>query len=49
MSRRQAQEALEVDVRDIRMDLRNRLTQESGPGAFSKEKAGVIEASPGGK
>jgi RNA polymerase sigma-70 factor (ECF subfamily) len=38
MSRRQAQEALEVDVRDIRLNVRNRL-QESATSAFSKKKA----------
>jgi RNA polymerase sigma-70 factor (ECF subfamily) len=39
MSRRQAQEALEVDVRDLRVNIRSRLTQEKGAGAFSKKKA----------
>jgi len=39
MSRRQAQEALEVDVRDLRIDIRSRLAQESGRPAFSKKKA----------
>src|SRR5580700_2979118 len=39
MSRRQAQEALEVDVRDLRVNIRSRLTQESGGPAFSKKKA----------
>jgi RNA polymerase sigma-70 factor (ECF subfamily) len=38
MSRRQAEEALEIDVRDIQLDLRRRL-QDSGAGAFSKGKA----------
>ncbi len=38
MSRRQAQEALEVDVRDLRLSLRDKL-QESGQDAFSKKKA----------
>jgi RNA polymerase sigma-70 factor (ECF subfamily) len=40
MSRRQAEEAMEVDVRDLRVNLRNRLVQESGPPAFSEKKAG---------
>ncbi|MGH3054407.1 MAG: RNA polymerase sigma factor, partial [Gaiellaceae bacterium] len=40
MSRRQADEALEVDVRDLRVNLRARLVQEGAPPAFSKEKAG---------
>lgn len=39
MSRRQAQEALEVDVRDLRVNIRSRLAQESGRAAFSKKKA----------
>jgi RNA polymerase sigma-70 factor, ECF subfamily len=39
LSRRQAQEALEVDVRDLRVNIRSRLTQESGATAFSKKKA----------
>ena len=34
MSRRQAEEALEVDVRDVSLNLRSRLTQESGGRAF---------------
>src|SRR4029077_649549 len=41
MSRRQAQEALEVDVRDLRLNLRDRVTQESGPRAFSAKKAEI--------
>ncbi len=39
MSRRQAQEALEVDVRDLRVNIRSRLAQETSGGAFSKKKA----------
>ncbi|MDE3135199.1 MAG: sigma-70 family RNA polymerase sigma factor [Acidobacteriota bacterium] len=38
MTDRQAQEALEVDVRDIAVDIRRRLTQDSAAGAFSSEK-----------
>jgi RNA polymerase sigma-70 factor (ECF subfamily) len=38
MSRRQAEEAMEVDVRDLRVNLRNRLVQESAPPAFSEKK-----------
>ena len=45
MSRRQAEEALEVDVRDIRINIRNRLTQETRTQAFSEGKAEV----PGGQ
>ena len=39
MSRRQAQEAMDVDVRDLRINIRSRLTQESPGPAFSKKKA----------
>jgi RNA polymerase sigma-70 factor (ECF subfamily) len=38
MSRRQAEEALDVDVRDLALDIRKTLTQESAPTAFSKKK-----------
>ena len=38
MSRRQAEEALEVDVRDLRVNLRSRLVQESASPAFSEKK-----------
>ena len=41
MSRRQAEEALEVDVRDLRLNIRNRVAQETGPPAFSDKKAEV--------
>ena len=41
MSRRQAEEALEVDVRDLRLNIRNRVAQESGPPAFSDKKSEV--------
>ena len=43
MSRRQAQEALELDVRDLQLSLRDKL-QETAQGTFSKKKA---EASAG--
>ncbi len=39
MSRRQGQEALDVDVRDLRLNIRKRLTQEKPASAFSKKKA----------
>ena len=39
MSRRQAEEALEVDVRDLQVDIRRSLTQESRPPAFSEKRA----------
>jgi RNA polymerase sigma-70 factor (ECF subfamily) len=38
MSRRQAEEALEVDVRDLQLDIRRSLTQESSPPAFSEKR-----------
>ena len=44
MSRRQAEEALEVDVRDLRLRIRNRIAQESGSQTFS-EKKGEVRAS----
>jgi RNA polymerase sigma-70 factor (ECF subfamily) len=37
MSRRQAEEALEVDVRDLQVDIRRSLAQESSPPAFSEK------------
>jgi RNA polymerase sigma-70 factor (ECF subfamily) len=44
MSRRQALEAIEVDVRDLRVNIRSRLAQETGSAAFSKKK---VEAPAG--
>jgi RNA polymerase sigma-70 factor (ECF subfamily) len=38
MSRRQAEESLDVDVRDLRVNIRASLTQESEGGAFLNEK-----------
>ena len=38
MSRRQAEEALEVDVRDLQVDIRLTLAQESPPPAFSEKR-----------
>ncbi len=45
MSRRQAEEALETDVRDLQVDIRRSLVQDSPPGSFSKKRtqAGVRE------
>lgn len=37
MSRRQAEEALQVDVRDLQLDIRRSLAQESPPRSFSKQ------------
>jgi RNA polymerase sigma-70 factor (ECF subfamily) len=45
MSRRQAEEALEVDVRDLQVNIRRSLAQESGPPTFSGKK----DASPFGQ
>src|SRR5258706_2821697 len=39
MTRRQAEESLDTDVRDLRVDLRARLAQESPVGAFSPREA----------
>ena len=38
MSRRQAEEALDVDVRDLQVDIRRSLAQESPPAAFSEKR-----------
>ncbi|HME34027.1 MAG TPA: sigma-70 family RNA polymerase sigma factor [Candidatus Sulfotelmatobacter sp.] len=38
MSRRQAEEALEVDVRDLQLDIRRSLTQDSSSAAFSEKR-----------
>jgi RNA polymerase sigma-70 factor (ECF subfamily) len=38
MARRQAEEALEVDVRDLQVDIRRSLAQESPPATFSEKK-----------
>ncbi|MFZ0320760.1 MAG: sigma-70 family RNA polymerase sigma factor [Candidatus Sulfotelmatobacter sp.] len=38
MGRRQAEEALEVDVRDLRVDIRRSLAQESAAEAFSRKR-----------
>lgn len=38
MSRRQAEEALEVDVRDLQVDIRRSLAQDSPPPSFSQKR-----------
>jgi RNA polymerase sigma-70 factor (ECF subfamily) len=38
MSRRQAEEALEVDVRDLQLDIRRSLAQDSSPPAFTEKR-----------
>jgi RNA polymerase sigma-70 factor (ECF subfamily) len=48
MARRQAEEALEIDVRDITIDIRRSLTQESPPPAFSEQRV-KTEAHAGSK
>jgi RNA polymerase sigma-70 factor (ECF subfamily) len=37
LSRRQAEEALEVDVRDLQVNIRRSLAQDSAEGAFSEK------------
>jgi len=41
LSRRQAEEALEVDVRDLRLNIRNRVAQETSPPTFSDKKVEI--------
>ncbi len=43
LSRRQAEEAMEVDVRDLRLNIRKRVAQETGPPPFS-DKKGEVQA-----
>jgi RNA polymerase sigma-70 factor (ECF subfamily) len=43
MSRRQAEEALDADVRDMALDLRSSLAQDSATGTFSKKGAKAEE------
>jgi len=38
MSRRQAEEAMEVDVRDLQLDIRRSFAQDSSPAAFSEKR-----------
>lgn len=40
LSRRQAEEAMEMDVRDLHIDIRRSLTQESASSAFSEKSGG---------
>src|SRR5579862_3040854 len=39
MSRRQAEESMDVDVRDLQVNIKRTLTQESSPPAFSEKRA----------
>jgi RNA polymerase sigma-70 factor (ECF subfamily) len=48
MSRRQAQEALEVDVRDLGLNIRSRLTQETASRTFPEKKSGASAGDEGG-
>jgi RNA polymerase sigma-70 factor, ECF subfamily len=41
MSRRQAEEALQADVRDLQVNIRDRMAQEPGPPAFSDRKGEI--------
>jgi RNA polymerase sigma-70 factor (ECF subfamily) len=41
MARRQAEESLEVDVRDLKVDIRGKLAQESAPATFSEKRVEV--------
>ena len=47
MSRRQAEEALQVDVRDLRLNIRDRVTQGTGPQAFSDKKVEIPASDAG--
>ena len=48
MSRRQAEEALEVDVRDLQVDIRRSLAQETPSAAFSEKRVEVrVREGPG--
>jgi RNA polymerase sigma-70 factor (ECF subfamily) len=38
LTRRQAEESFEVDVRDLQLDIRRKLTQESPPATFSEKR-----------
>jgi hypothetical protein len=44
MARRQAEEALEADVRDLRLDIRRTLAQEPAPAPFSDQREAPVEA-----
>jgi RNA polymerase sigma-70 factor, ECF subfamily len=48
MSHTQATEALETDVRDLQLDLRGRLMQDSGTASFSLRKVPAKDAGSGG-
>lgn len=48
MSRRQAQEALETDVRDLRVNIRARLAQEESAGPFHPQKTKAPTGKAGG-
>ena len=48
MSHAQAAEAMEADVRDLRLDLRSRLTQDSGTKTFPGGKVPAQDAGDGG-
>jgi RNA polymerase sigma-70 factor, ECF subfamily len=41
MTRRQAEEAMEIDVRDLQLNIRSKLSQETAPPAFSDKRMDV--------
>jgi RNA polymerase sigma-70 factor, ECF subfamily len=41
MTRRQAEEAMEIDVRDLQLNIRSKLSQETSPPAFSDKRMDV--------
>jgi RNA polymerase sigma-70 factor, ECF subfamily len=43
MTRRQAEEAFEVDVRDLRLDIRRALTQETPTSSFSEQRKATVQ------
>ena len=47
MARRQAEEALEVDVRDLQVDIRRSLAQDSPAAAFSEKKDALTSRAKG--
>jgi RNA polymerase sigma-70 factor, ECF subfamily len=49
MTRRQAEEAMEVDVRDLQLDIRRKLSQETAPPAFSEKKEVEVRVQSGPK
>ncbi len=44
MARRQAEESLEVDVRDFRLDIRRNLAQDSSAATFSEQREAIVRS-----